>query len=199
LKKSVTKKKAAPKKRARKRVKSAEPVQQSLLPDTNLQLENEILDSRLLMPQKVVALAMGISVQAFQKWRLKWRMKRGRENLYYLPDVVQYRFEREDPTALNLGSERARLASAQANKAEMEVKVMEGELIPADAVLSNWEPIVGAARAKILGIKSKIKTAIPKLNERDLKKVDTICRGALEDLANNGIPASKKHRPEKRV
>ncbi len=69
---------------------------------------------------------------------------------------------------------------------------MRGELIPAGVILEKWQPIVGAARVKVMGIKTKIKTQIPGLSDTDMKKIDLICRSALEDLANNGIPKTAK-------
>lgn len=168
------------------------PAQGSLLPETELSLADQIVDSRLLLPQKLCAAAFGISAQAFQAWKIKPRMKRGRENLYYLPDCIEYRLTRDQHGTLNLGEERARLASAQADRAELEVKQLTGELIPAAVILESWEPVVGAARAKVLAIPSKAKTAIPRLKDAELSKLKTICRGVLEDLANNGIPKSVK-------
>jgi phage terminase Nu1 subunit (DNA packaging protein) len=160
-------------------------------------LVSEILDKRLLLPQKICAMVFDISPQAIQQWPIKPVTKTGRISLYYLPDLARYRDQQiDDGRALNLQAERARLACAQADRVELEVQQLTGELIPADVILANWEPIVGAARAKVLGLPSKLKTAIPKLTDADLKKVKTIVRGVLEDLANNGIP--KSARPDTR-
>ena len=122
---------------------------------------------------------------------MKPREQRGRESLYYLPDLVAYRLTRDDAEGkLNLGDERARLAAAQANRVELEVATLRGELIPADVILETWEPIVGAARAKILALPSKIKSQIPGLKAKDIAKIKTMVRATLEDLANSGIPKS---------
>jgi phage terminase Nu1 subunit (DNA packaging protein) len=152
-----------------------------------------IVDERLLLPQSVCAIAFGISVDALRKWRVKPRRRQGRLVLYYLPDLVNYRDLREEKPALSLNYERARLAAAQADRTELEVKQICGNLIPAHEVLEAWEPIVIAARSKILALPSKLKTAIPKLTDHDLGKIKTMVRGALEDLANSGIP--KRVRP----
>ncbi len=147
-----------------------------------------IIDERLLMPQFVCAIAFGISVDALRKWRVKPRRRQGRQVLYYLPDLIGYRDLRDENPVLSLNCERARLAAAQADRTELEVKKMRGELIPVHAVLETWEPIVTAARNKVLAIPSKLKTAIPKLTSHDLGKIKTIVRSTLEDLANGGIP-----------
>lgn len=157
-----------------------------------------IRDERLLLPQKCCALVFGVSRQAIAQWPVEAREKKGRIALYYLPDLASYReFTISKHRDLDLQEERARLAAAQADRTELEVKQLKGELIPADEILANWEPIVGAARAKVLAIPSKAKTAIPKLNDKDLAKIKRIVRGVLEDLANGGIP--KRARVETRV
>ena len=210
---TAAKKKAAVKRGARRRPGATSrgkaeragvtaPAQGSLLPDPGLEAGGEIMDTRLLLPQKVMALAFGVSVQAIQKWRVKPRLTRGKEKLYYLPDLVDYRLNREEPGQLNLSAERARLAAAQAERTELEVAQLKGELIPAGVILENWEPIVGAARAKVLAIPTKIKAAIPKLTDRNVARIKSICRAALEDLANGGIPKqsrSKSHKPEAKI
>jgi len=166
--------------------------QQSLLPDTGIEAGGAILDSQLLLPQKICALAFGVSVQALQRWPIKPRMTRGHEKLYYLPELIDFRLNRDEPGKLNLGTERARLAAAQAERTELEVEVLKGSLIPSDVILENWEPVVGAARAKVLAIPAKAKAAIPKLTDRNVARLKTICRAALEDLANGGIPKRAK-------
>ena len=98
---------------------------------------------------------------------------------------------------LNLNDERAGLSAAQGNRVELEVATMRGELIPADVILETWEPIVGAMRAKILALPSKIKSQIPRLKVADIAKIKTMVRSTLEDLANSGIPkrAGASRRP----
>ena len=147
-----------------------------------------IVDERLLLPQSVCAIAFGISVDALRKWRVMPRRRQGRQVLYYLPDLMGYRDLRDENPVLSLSRERTRLAAAQADRTELEVKQMRGELIPMHAILETWEPIASAVRTKVLGIPTKLKTAISKLTSHDLAKIKTIVRSTLEDLANGGIP-----------
>jgi len=151
-----------------------------------------ILDERLLLPMRVAALAFHVSETALKKWKVKARQQRGRESLYYLPDLVSYRLARADQNENSLAAERARLARTQAEKCELEVKQLRGDLIPASVILESWLPLVAAARQKVMAIKTKVKTQIPRLTADELKKVDVICRSALEDLANGGIPKSAR-------
>lgn len=186
-------KKAAKRKPARqsgRQTSSAKPAPAKVEP-TAFRLP--IRDRRLLLPQKVCALVFSVTPQAIQQWPVEPREKQGRVSLYYLPDLVAYRDSQTDKHDLSLNQARARLAIAQAERAELEVAEKTGELIPADVILANWQPIVGAARAKILAIPTKAKTQIPKLTDKDLGKLKSICRGVLEDLANSGLPRSVKH------
>jgi len=152
----------------------------------------DILDDRLLLPSALSALAFGISETALKKWKIKHRTQRGRQTLYYLPDLIKYRVSRADSSDNNLSISRTRLAMAQADKTELEVKTMRGELIPADLVLHKWSEIVAAARIKILGTKSKVKTQIPRLTDDELKIIDDTIRAALEGLADSGLQKTTK-------
>ncbi|MCH7882117.1 MAG: hypothetical protein IIB69_11210 [Proteobacteria bacterium] len=143
-----------------------------------------------MLPQKVCAIAFNISVEALKKWKVKPRGKLGRETLYYLPDLVAYRLERDESGRLSLTDERARLSKAQADRVLLELETLRGNLIPADVLLQTWEPLIAAARSKFLALPSKLKTAIPKLTDSDVKKIQKITRSTLESLANAKI--SKK-------
>lgn len=146
--------------------------------------ELPIRDERLLLPQKVCALVFSVSPQAVQQWPVKPRLKRGRTALYYLPDLSAYRdFHNRKQQPLLLDVERARLTAAQADKTEMDLATMRRELIPADEVAAAWQPIVGAIRQKVLALPSKIKTAVPDMTDRQLKKVKKLVADCLTDLS----------------
>jgi phage terminase Nu1 subunit (DNA packaging protein) len=53
-------------------------------------------DARLLLNQKTTALFLQISANAFQKWGIEPKEKRGREALYYWPDVQAARDQKRD-------------------------------------------------------------------------------------------------------
>jgi phage terminase Nu1 subunit (DNA packaging protein) len=204
---AITKKKPAPRKKAgarrvvkkavKKSVKKASPERakkEVIEPPAPLgsEIYHEIHDRRLMVPQKVAALAFGISVEAFKKWRVKPREKKGRVTLYYLPDAIALRMRRADAGEQEYIRERTRQAKMNADLAELQLLERRAELIPADLILQTWEPIAGAIRTKVLGIKSKLKIAIPELNNDELKLIDNICRGILEDLSNGGVPRGTK-------
>lgn len=55
--------------------------------------------------------------------------------------------------------ERTRLTKAQADKVEMEIKVLAGELLPASLVAAVWGNMTAAARQRLLAIPYRIATA----------------------------------------
>lgn len=187
VKKTAAPKKKAPPKKKTARRRSTEPGEQQGLfaPDPAL---TQVLDERLLVPQKTAAAAFGISVEALKKWKVKAHSRRGRETLYYLPDLIKYRMNRVDDQERGLMDARTRLAQAQAEETETRNLVNKGKLIPVDELLEPWGQLVVGTQQRVLGIKTKLKTQCPHLADKDLDKLEQICRDALEELADSGIP-----------
>lgn len=156
---------------------------------------DDMADARLLLPQRLAAIAFGVSVQAIQRWKVKPRMRRANETLYYLPDLVHYRLNRDETGKRNLGEERARLASAQADRAEIEIEVMRGTLLPAIDVTLTWSTVTASIRQKVLSIPGKIRSRIPSLTTIQTERIKTIVRQTLEDLADH---AADKPKPKRR-
>ncbi|WP_252727300.1 terminase small subunit [Shewanella algae] len=84
----------------------------------------------MLLNKRDLCSSLGISTQAFDKWGVNFREKRGRECLYSVADVVANRVghaERkfaasvpeDDPEKPNLDFERWRLTKAQADGQEL--------------------------------------------------------------------------------
>lgn len=85
----------------------------------------------------------------------------------------------------DLTNERARLAKFQADKAELEVSVIKGNLIPAEQVEHGWSKMAAAFRSKILGIPSKVAPQVAA--EGDVRVIEqllrTECNEALSELS----------------
>ena len=82
-------------------------------------------------------------------------------------------------------SEKARLVKLQADKAEIEIKEMSGELVKADEVLQEWTTIVSAVKSRMLSIPSK---AAPILAHEDspasvIEILEDMVREALQELS----------------
>lgn len=90
----------------------------------------------------------------------------------------------------DMAEEKTKLTAAQARKAELEVEEMEGSLIPAQLVQDTWIDYVSNARAKLLGMPSRIAhqvITVDKYAEAELILKEQV-HEALNELAQNGIP-----------
>jgi phage terminase Nu1 subunit (DNA packaging protein) len=119
------------------------------------------VDERLLMPKALTARVIGISVQAFNNWGMQPHSRRGREALYYLPDVVAELVRRRAPggggeDGLVLDVERARLAKEQADKVAMENAVRRGELSDLNDISKTWGQALANFRSRMLASPSKL-------------------------------------------
>ena len=90
----------------------------------------------------------------------------------------------------DIAEEKTKLTAAQARKAELEVEELEGSLIPAQLVEDTWVDYVANARAKLLGLPSRIAhqvITVDKYAEAELIIKEQV-HEALNELAQNGIP-----------
>ena len=98
----------------------------------------------------------------------------------------------------DIAEEKTRLTKAQADKAELEVSELEGQLIPAQLVQDTWTDFVANARAKLLALPSKIAhqvIALDKYAEAELLIKENV-HDALSELAEDGIPTKYADRVE---
>jgi len=90
----------------------------------------------------------------------------------------------------DIAEEKTKLTAAQARKAELEVEELEGNLIPAQLVEDTWVDYVSNARARLLGLPSRIAhqvITVDKYAEAELILKEQVYE-ALNELAQNGIP-----------
>ena len=98
----------------------------------------------------------------------------------------------------DIAQQKTRLTKAQADKAELEVSELEGQLIPAQLVQDTWTDFVANARAKLLALPSKIAhqvIALDKYAEAELLIKENV-HDALSELAEDGIPTKYADRVE---
>lgn len=159
------------------------------------------VEERLLLPKRLLAKAFGISTAALDRWDIKPHKKRGRESLYYLPDVIKWRLNRDTKEALDLNVERARLAKAQADRTEFDLKISRGEYVNKDEAGGLLETVVMAIRAKLLSLPTKtapLVTGVKKLPEaRDI--LDGATHEILAELSGLDIAGTAINRKTKAV
>jgi phage terminase Nu1 subunit (DNA packaging protein) len=98
-----------------------------------------------------------------------------------------------DPTRkddLDLTAERARLASAQATKTELEVAELRGEMVRREEITAHWAAMISAMRAKLLSLPSKMATRVAapgKTLETEVLLRDQVHQ-ALEEISSDEFP-----------
>jgi len=101
---------------------------------------------------------------------------------------------------LDFHEEKARLTKMQADKAEMEVMEMSGELVRVEDVLSDWQSILMDCKGKLLAIPSKVATLVADMDDpaEAQQLVDEHIREALEELADYEFIRQRQRDPDER-
>lgn len=144
----------------------------------------------LLFSQQEIAALLGISTQAFVKWNVPSKEKRGREVLYYWPDVLAARDKRQRPAngagdGYDKGFEQARVDRARADRLELENAERRGELVFVAHMQEIFGRAVTAFRARLRGAGAKLAPLVNPENPnlaRDL--IDREHDDALAELAD---------------
>ena len=85
--------------------------------------------------------------------------------------------------AMDLAEARLRHESADAEKAEIDVARMKGELLVARDVEDRMVAVFASCKTKLLGIPSRARQADPALTSSQVTLIEELVREALEDLA----------------
>lgn len=96
----------------------------------------------------------------------------------------------------SLNDVKIKLVQAQAEKAELEAKELQGKLIPTQEVEEYWTDFVSNCKAKILALPNKlahrIEGAETNSEIEDLLTIEV--HEALQELADDGIPVTYQKR-----
>jgi phage terminase Nu1 subunit (DNA packaging protein) len=84
-----------------------------------------------------------------------------------------------------LAGERARLARAQADKAEMQAAQLRGELVEADAVERQWQDVLRQVRAGVLAVPSRLRQSLD-VSGALADAMDRELRAVLTELGGHG-------------
>ena len=116
---------------------------------------------------------------------------RGSPNFFDIEEVRKWRGAKSgklDPQA-----ERARKDKASADGIEIRNQVMLGQLVDKDSLVEHWADMVGAARAKLLSLPTKLATVAVASN--DLEEIqhgaEKLVREVLEELAGDPAPSTE--------
>ncbi len=78
--------------------------------------------------------------------------------------------------------QRARLAKAQADIAELKAARQRGSLLDAEAVQSEWSAILRGVRAAMLAVPSRVAQRLPHLSPHDVREIDAEVRAVLTEI-----------------
>lgn len=128
--------------------------------------------STILYPLAVVAKVLNLSERRVQQLVKEGVLPKTIRGKYDLIVCVQSYIKYLQQRAFGNGAapqdthlERARLLKAQADKTELEVETMRGNLIPVEQVEVDWLTMVMSCRSRLLAIPTKIAFQIISLKE----------------------------------
>jgi phage terminase Nu1 subunit (DNA packaging protein) len=96
---------------------------------------------------------------------------------------------KRSPRAIPLAkatAERARLAAAQADLAELKAAKQRGTLLDAAEVESEWSGVLRTVRAGMLAVPSRVAQRLPHLTAHDVSEIDAEVRAALSEIGSGG-------------
>jgi phage terminase Nu1 subunit (DNA packaging protein) len=94
---------------------------------------------------------------------------------------------KRSPRAIPLAqatAERARLAAAQADLAELKAAKQRGTMLDAEAVQNEWSGILRMVRAGMLAVPSRCAARLPHLTAYDVAEIDAEVRAVLTEIAH---------------
>lgn len=172
-----------------------------------------LMDAQGLVNKSTLVMSLGISSQAFDKWGVKPRSKRGRENFYSVGDVVQNRLDNAEKIQSKPGTKKGAKQSSKDQPDEDRLKleklseevralklkndVSEAHLMPVEFVTSILAEIAGEQTAIFetlpLNIKRQnldIPAHVLDMITRDVAKVTNIAAtvgGRLDEIVTQLI------------
>ena len=159
--------------------------------------------ARVIVNRNQVAQVFGVQPNTITKWVQRGMpvLQEGRQGLPWRFDVehcVTWRRaedEREhnakhgltEDHPVDLSLERARLARAQTESAELRNATLRGELVPAREVLEHWAGMIVAATTHLRAVPSQLKGEIPHLTAEEVMIARGLIDRACTELAD-GLP-----------
>ena len=107
--------------------------------------------------RKQTAAFFGIAVQSLDAWVNRGCPceKQAKFLMFYLPEVVQWRYQNDNKAKLDLTAERARLAKEQADKTAMENARIKGLSVDVERAGLMVDKVFMAFRSRVLAIPAR--------------------------------------------
>ena len=143
-----------------------------------------------------MAASLGISVQAFDKWRVEPVGRVGRSVYFTAYDVMQNRKQNEaskqqpkheeEDLSEGLEFERYRLTKAQADNMEIKNEIAKGQTAPIEIIQLVLSRISGEAAAELDSIPLNLKRKHPDISNQLIEDVKRHCVKAQNAIAECG-------------
>jgi phage terminase Nu1 subunit (DNA packaging protein) len=92
-----------------------------------------------------------------------------------LAGIKRYYGVRVGENETSLEAERIRLTAAQANRAELELAISTGELLPVDDVIRETSKALTAIKASVMNLPARIAPAV--FNQKTSRDVENVAKG----------------------
>lgn len=148
---------------------------------------------------------VGVTTRTLTNWTkeglpLEAKGKRGAQNVYDTEAVIRWMVDRRVAEMIGRGGEsfdwhheRARLTHHQANIAALEASTRSGDLWPIDLVVRTLSRLTQNARARFLGVPTKMRTRTA-IGDRDAKVLEHLISEALDELGRDRLPGDLRNR-----
>jgi hypothetical protein len=137
------------------------------------------------LSQEQLAKVHGTTARAIRNWDAAGH-PRNLDDTYSAAASIAWRIDRELHGGLNLDGERAKLARAQREKAELDLRVRRGSLLERSDVVRDGQALVIAMRARIRAAGARIAPEIstPETHAKIRALIDATLDEALEEISD---------------
>ena len=151
-----------------------------------------------LVQKREAAAFFGVSVQALDGWfnrgcPIAEQDAHGRIKAVDLSAMARWRIGLAEG---NLDADRARLARAQAERTELDLAELQGQVVRTDEVVAAWSAEVARARTRLLSLPNKLgpqcRSAATDAAAAGLIEAEVL--QALEELSSDGLTERARNR-----
>lgn len=160
------------------------------------------------LTQELLAEMHGVTGRTIVNWD-KDGHPRNDDGSYTAADSIRWRLDREIHQGISLEAERAKLAKAQQEKANLELAARRGELLESSMVISKVSDLLAATKSRLRALPQRIRPELLGKTPRDqtiaIASAIDICLLEMSDAAfvrsviNTGRSAVDRDRDERRM
>jgi len=137
--------------------------------DDNLEAIN---GSRELYTTTEIGEMFGLTSTAVAQWGIIPAGRKGRANLYSMRDVIKYKLTKNEGE-INEKQERARKIKFDADRAEIELKILEGKLVNYEDVVTAYGEFSTTIKTMLMALPTTLAPALEGLEKREIFNILT--------------------------